>query len=88
MAFRPDYIIPQLLLEYIVDRNAINDITGCQDKVVGIRYYAVREMDKEIPYRRDRINYAFPVQKSAETGLSEDITAIFYVEDVQLCGTM
>lgn len=88
MAFRPDYIIPQLLLEYIVDRNATNDITGSQDKVVGIRYYSVREMDKEIPYRRDRINYAFPVQKSAETGLSEDITAIFYVKDVQLCGTM
>lgn len=71
MKFRPDYIIPQLLLEYIIDKNTDVDINGHGEKLCGIKYHSVK---KEFFNQNDHAslatynNYVFPVQSNQTNG--------------------
>lgn len=84
MTFRPDYIIPQFLLEYIIDRDLNKLLTGKDDSelVCGIKYHSAKkkffECSKEISYN----NYVFPVNSDKKEGLSEFLEAVFEIKEV------
>lgn len=69
IAFRPDYIIPQLLLEYILDKT-INE----NDPIIGIQYFSVQEdfyskwLNGQIEQLQDLKNIVIPVQTDEERG--------------------
>ena len=85
MSFRPDYIIPQLLLEIIVDKVAEEHLHGNDIEVHGIRYHSVRKpllhhvSDKE---KSVYINYVFPVNSCEPTGFCEELQSLFRVERI------
>ena len=82
MNFRPDYIIPQLLLEYLMDQNSEVDILGEGIKVYGIRYHSVLgslfDENKSPTY----VNYVFPTIISNRTGHCDFLSNLFIIESV------
>lgn len=82
-SFRPDYIIPQLLLEYIIDRTTLREKT-----VVGIQYYSVQEnfildwINNDFSALNNNKNIVFPVRSFQESGNCRELEKIISVEQV------
>lgn len=68
--FKPEYIIPQFLLQYIKDDQAID----------GIRYYSTFFDDEDSSLLG--LNYAFPVKTSAPSGHCKDLKQLFNLTEV------
>lgn len=83
MVFRPDYIIPQLLLEYLIDKNSDVDVTGTGTKVCGIKYHSVK---KNLFGKNDKkplisyINYVFPATTVKPNGFCNILKSQFNVK--------
>lgn len=87
MKFRQDYIIPQLLLEYIIDKNADNCINGTEERIYGIRYGSVKNdlLCNEINLKRvSSANYVFPVLSNQSHGYCHILRDFFHVKKVYL----
>lgn len=87
MKFRPDYIIPQLLLEYIIDKNADVDITGTGKKVCGIRYHSVTKDFFEHEGKTSAVtynNYVFPAITNKANGYCSILKEQFEVNWVRV----
>lgn len=85
MKFRSDYIIPQLLLEYIIDTNYDKSILGIEEDIVGIRYRTVKKpfFDfKEGRFNPENINYVFPALSNEKSGHCPKLKDIFEVTGV------
>lgn len=80
MHFRPDYIIPQLLLEFIMDKNTDNIISSIDKTLLGIRYHSIKTslFDKDDNY----INYVFPVCSDNHEGLCPNLSNLFKINTV------
>ena len=91
MKFRPDYIIPQLLLEYIIDKNTDVCINGCGEKICGIKYHSVK---KDFFNKNDTLsittynNYVFPAQSNQTNGYCFILKEQFDVKWVSLLGEL
>lgn len=86
MKFRPDYILPQMLLEYIIDCNATADLGKTGRYVQGIKYLSVKKFSG-----RDSLlsaddsqyyNYVFPVRSLGKTGFCKELSSTFSVKRV------
>lgn len=89
MAFRPDYVLPQLLLEYVIDKNA--DVAmGIDGSVIqGIKYRSVRHpfFGKGTQALNASFhNYVFPALSPRQQGCCEILQDIFKVRRVCLLG--
>lgn len=85
MKFRPDYIVPQLLLEYIIDKNADEAIKCTGEKVCGIKYHSVKKaffIDKETDLKVSYNNYVFPVRSNQSSGYCTNLKKQFDVKYV------
>lgn len=85
MTFRPDYIIPQLLLEYVIDKSANNDMGGCGTILHGIRYHSVKIPLLKTETNHEKsvyINYVFPALTNEPTGFCEVLQDIFSVKQI------
>ena len=82
MDFRPDYIIPQMLLEYIIDKKYSEMLNGKDDIIAGIRYHSAKRSMFPLNDEKKYVNYVFPVQKSREKGLCEHLERKFFVQSV------
>lgn len=85
MQFRPDYIIPQLLLEYIIDINADNAINGINDQVYGIKYHSVLKPffdNSKVNISNTHINYVFPSLSNQLHGHCSILQNFFEVKHV------
>lgn len=65
--FKPEYIIPQLLLQYVSKNDEIDGIKFPSTKV---NYSKLTEVEA--------YNYVFPVKKVASRGLCEELTNTFH----------
>lgn len=80
--FKPEYIIPQMLLQSIVRYNRSCSI---EDKIEGIKYSSAHIKDSKLwikfPENRKNIllfnNYVFPAIDRKETGISNDLNNLF-----------
>lgn len=81
--FRPDYIIPQLLLEYILDKTVCTE-----NPIVGIQYYSVQEdfyskwLDGNIQELQKMKNIVVPVRTNRNSGHCQELTAMFRVNRI------
>ena len=81
--FRPDYIIPQLLLEYILDKTVWRE-----NPIIGIQYYSVQEdfyskwLGGNIQKLSTMKNVAIPVRTSANTGHCKELSTLFRVNQI------
>jgi len=85
MSFRPDYIIPQLLLEHIIDKNAEKGIAGSDNILHGIRYHSVKKapfQDCSKSSTSSYINYVFPVFSNEVSGYCDTLEKLFCVDTV------
>lgn len=83
--FRPDYIIPQLLLEYIVDKNFDNSMSDSQNDIVGIRYRTVKKPFFDLKgnmFDNKYVNYVFPALSSEKIGHCSKLKAWFEITHV------
>ena len=80
--FKPEYIIPQMLLQSLVRYNRDNKNV---DNIVGIKYSSTHIKDSKLwinfPENRNNrqlfYNYVFPAFNRKETGLSSELNTIF-----------
>ena len=87
MNFRPDYIIPQFLLEYIIDTNCEIKLGGIENEVRGIRYRSIKKQffdEEQKCFNDDYVNYVFPVLSNKTSGHSADLLEQFEVVSVEL----
>lgn len=70
--FKPEYIIPQLLLQYIVNKNAE------EDTLIGIMYPSTK-FDFIVPVHGLSLNYVFPVKEVAKTGYCPSLVDAFEI---------
>lgn len=84
MTFRPDYIISQFLLEYIMDQNVEKKLMGINKEICGIRYYSVKRINIcETEENRDKwVNYVFPVSTIKKEGLCDNLIRMFKNEEL------
>lgn len=81
--FRPDYIIPQLLLEYILDKTVCTE-----EPVVGIQYYSVQEdfysnwLDGNMQKLEKIKNIVVPVRTNRNKGQCQELKAMFQVNRI------
>lgn len=73
--FVPEYIIPQLILQYIQDNNFNNN-----KNIFGIRYYSTKCI---ITSDNTRLgcNYVFPVKKTKDAGYCDHLKDLYHVSD-------
>lgn len=91
MKFRPDYIIPQLLLEYIIDKNADADIKRVGEKACGIKYHSVKKAFFKNKEKTPKVlynNYVFPVMSNQSKGYCNVLKEQFEVKWVHLLGEL
>lgn len=91
MKFRPDYIIPQMLLEYIIDKNADVDIRRTGEKVCGIKYHSVKKSFFNNNEKKSKVtydNYVFPVISNQSRGYCSDLKEQFVVKWVRPLGEL
>ena len=82
MCFRQDYIVSQLLLEFMIDKKANDAFNGKLNQVNGIRYHSAKHgIFNESP-GYSCVNYAFPAQEICEAGDCEYLSSIFRREQV------
>lgn len=82
MQFRPDYIIPQMLLEYLIDCKFSDILNGKNDIIAGIRYHSVKRPMFPSYNEKKYVNYVFPVQENREKGVCEKLKRIFQTQEV------
>ena len=82
MQFRPDYIIPQMLLEYLIDCKYSEMLNGKNEIIAGIRYHSVKRPMFPLQYEKQYVNYVFPVQESREKGFCEKLERVFQIQEV------
>ena len=81
--FRPDYVIPQLLLEYILDKTTWNETP-----IVGIKYFSVKNdflgkwLNGETDALSAGVNIAIPARTDGEHGFCSTLKKIFYVDHI------
>lgn len=91
MSFRPDYIVPQMLLEYVIAKS-IDSLISEKDieipkNVYGIRYAAVKMLPDCLAGKKsysDCINYVFPAVEIQDRGHCPTLKKLFRVEQVQM----
>lgn len=91
MKFRPDYIIPQLLLEYIIDKNADADLKNTGQKVCGIKYHSVKKAFFKNNKKASKVtynNYVFPIISNQSKGYCNVLKEQFSVKWVRLLGEL
>jgi len=64
--FKPEYIIPQMLLEYVISNPEID----------GIRFPSTK-IDYKLLKQVDSYNYVFPVKTNKDVGLCEKLISLF-----------
>lgn len=80
ISFRPDYIIPQLLLEFILDKS-IWDKTP----ILGVQYYSVKEdfvgkwLAGKIQDLAPKINLAIPAHTENNSGYCQTLRELFSI---------
>lgn len=87
MKFRPDYVIPQLLFEYIIDKNADVVINGHGEKIFGIKYYSVKKDFFNINDKTSSNaynNFVFLAQSDQHSGYCNVLKEHFTVKWVRL----
>lgn len=87
MKFRADYIIPQLLFEYIIDKNADIAISGYGEKISGIKYYSVKKdffNTNNKTSKNSYNNYVFLAQSNQHKGYCNVLKEQFTVKWVRL----
>lgn len=82
MYFRPDYIIPQMLLEYLIDCKYSEMLNGKEEIVAGIRYHSVQRPMFPLQKEKQYVNYVFPVQESRVKGFCEKLKNEFHIQEV------
>lgn len=82
MSFRPDYIIPQMMLEYLIDCKYTNMVKGNSENIIGIRYHSVRRQMFPTNEEKKYVNYVFPVQTNNSSGFCQKLSDVFTVESV------
>lgn len=85
MAFRPDYVLPQLLLEHVIDKTCPANMTNGQRRVWGIKYRSVKEpyFEKSVKYDGEPFhNYVFPAISGRRKGHCPDLENLFTVTQV------
>ena len=85
MEFRPDYIIPQLLLELIVDKNSEYCIQNINKAILGIRYCSVKKIlntfsDNDFSYTC--VNFVFPALSDQRTGKCQNLMKKFPLKEI------
>lgn len=91
MTFRPDYTLPQLLLEHIIDKNADAAMGGAEQNVIGIKYRSVLKPFFESSTSGDPIccqNYVFPALSGHPAGYCPALQKWFRVTSVSLLGEL
>ena len=83
--FKKEYIIPQLLLEYIINESILKE-----NKLIGIKYFSVKEnfiehFLKEDYYSLKKIcNYVFPTRDTSDSkGFCRQLENIFEIVEVK-----
>jgi len=69
-SFKPEYIIPQMLLEYVINNDKIDGIKFPSTKV---NYQSLTEVES--------YNYVFPVRTNKKEGLCDKLTSLFKLTD-------
>lgn len=82
MQFRPDYIIPQMLLEYLIDCKYSEMLNGENEIIAGIRYHSVKRPMFPLQDEKKYVNYVFPVQESRDKGFCEKLKRVFQIQEV------
>ena len=81
--FRPDYVIPQLLLEYILDKTTFD-----KSPILGIKYYSVKEdffsswLNGDERRLAEIINVAIPARSDGSKGYCSILSELFYVDHI------
>lgn len=78
--FKSEYIIPQLVLSHIVQRNK----SSVKNEYIGIRYTStVYKQSHDVFGRKELLlNYVIPIQKNNDTGLCQTLVDLFEVSEV------
>lgn len=88
MMFRPDYVLPQLLLEHVIDKNADIDLDESVGKrISGIKYRSVRKPFLGRDAEQDSVcyhNYVFPALSGQRAGHCATLKKLFKVTHVSL----
>lgn len=88
MMFRPDYVLPQLLLEHVIDKNADIDLDESVGKrVVGIKYRSVRKPFFGSNVEQNSVcyhNYVFPSLSGQRIGHCATLSKMFKVTRVSM----
>ena len=84
MNFRYDYVFPQLLLEYVIDKNAESCINGQCVEILGIRYHSVKNnlFINENNNHTSCSNYVFPTLSNLKNGHCRILKKLFIVNEV------
>lgn len=81
--FRPDYVIPQLLLEYILDRTTWDEFP-----IIGIKYYSAKEdffrewLNGNTQNLPKKINIAIPARTDGSSGYCSILRELFHIERI------
>lgn len=81
--FRPDYVIPQLLLEYILDRTTWDEFP-----IIGIKYYSVKEdffsewLNGNAQNLPEKVNIAIPARTDGSCGYCSMLQELFHIERI------
>lgn len=79
--FRPDYIVPQLLLEYMLDKTAWKEKT-----IIGIQYYSVQEdfytkwLEGDFGFLDKMKNVVIPVRTNGDEGFCKELASMIDVK--------
>lgn len=87
MKFRPDYILPRLLLEYVIDKKAECNLQGIDMEINGIRYHSVKTdfwSNNKNAGKAASSNYVFPALSVAKSGVCSILNRYFTVQQVLL----
>lgn len=81
--FRPDYVIPQLLLEYILDRTTWDEFP-----IIGIKYYSVKEdffsewLNGNAQNLPEKVNIAIPARTDGSCGYCSTLQELFHIDRI------
>ena len=82
MHFHPEYIIPQMLLEYLIDRKYSDMLNGKNEIIAGIRYHSVKQPIYFSNTNDKYVNYVFPVQENQKKGLCVKLQEAFCIQKI------
>lgn len=83
--FKQEYIIPQLLLEYIINETLLKE-----QMVLGIKYFSVKTniwndvLNKNYAELQKKCNYVFPAREIKKEGCCETLKKVFEIVEIQV----